>query len=94
MSVEDTVAKCAFQVANAKYGRAATLNDRWLAEQHLSALKPGDLLPGGNVVVPLEPTAEMIATVAAGSEMPGVRLIIDGIYRAMLAAAGENDAAV
>lgn len=51
-------------------------------EQRLAAARAA--LPDDYAIVPREPTAEAIATIAAGSTMPGIRLLIQGIYRAMI----------
>lgn len=82
MSVEDTLAqiKEAILLANSRDEEAMNA---------ATALKPGMLLPGGNVVVPLEPTEAMLR--AANEEYRELTSRRLRVYRAMLTAAGENE---
>jgi len=70
----------------------AMRSSEYMVRRALSALRPGDPLPGGLVVVPEEPTEAMLDA-TYGAEIEGDYLGVDDIaiiYRIMLRAAQEG----
>ena len=56
----------------------------------LSALKPGDRLPGGGVWMPEEATDRIVEAICTALQYDYSQSSVESVYRAMLAAAGDG----